>query len=284
MTTSAAQALTGEPAAPATASASTPEPAASGDKWFTGIQNEDARTWAEAKGWKDPYSAVESGYHLEKLMGFEKAGRTLVVPGEDATPEQRAEFNSKLGVPSNADDYKLSEIPGSDPEFSKVASDWFHKNGVSSKAAQEIVKNYNEYSAQAEKAKAEQRNIKSEADFNGLKTEWGAAFEEKIELGRRMMNECLPKGTQEERGKMLQAIEDAIGSANLLRFAAAAGAGLGEHKMHMGQGQGSLTPAQAKQRINELKTNQEWVKSYIGGDAAKAKEMQSLHEMAYHGE
>ena len=292
--TNATAALTAEPSQQATqsdagaaalsqaAAAATPQPAANGE-WYSGIQNETTRTWAQAKGWKDPLAAVESAYNLEKLIGFDKAGRTLVIPGEDATPEQRAAFNSKLGVPENAEGYKLPVPEGMDDGFSKVAAKWFHENGVPAKAAEGVVKAYNEYSAAQQAEQARAFSVQSNQEFDEVKAEWGAAYNERIELARRGLVQFLPAANAEERAKMMNAIEGVMGTKNFLRFGYQIGAGLGEHKLHDGSGSGLLTPAQASQKINELKSNKEWAAAYLAGDKAKAQELSALFDMVNAG-
>lgn len=297
---SAASALSGAPAAPAGAPASaapagdggapatppagsTPPagtPAAgAGDAWYTGIQSPEVRTWAEAKGFKDPLAVAESAYNLEKLIGFDKAGKTLVIPDENSSPETRQAFLTKMGVPEKADGYKLPVPEGQSDAFAKEAANWFHEQGIPAKAAEGLTQKFNEYAAAQQTQQMQAFAQKSEQEFTGLKSEWGAAFDQNLELGKRAAMQFIP-GTAEERTATLQALEQSLGTGKLLKLMANIGQGLGEHKMHGDGGGGAMTPAQANQRIAELKSNKDWSSAYLSGDKSKAKELQDLIAMA----
>lgn len=254
--------------------------APSGD-WYSGIQDEGVRNWVQAKGFKDPVSAAESAYNLEKMIGFDRAGRTVVVPDENSTPEQIKAFNTRMGVPETADGYTLPVPEGQDAAFSKQAAQWMHEAGISAKAGEALATKWNEHIAGIQ-AKAEQEfQAKSSADFDALRSEWGNAFNQNSELAKRAAAQFIP-GSADERGKVIDGLERVMGTANLMKMFAAIGSGLGEHSLHQGDG-GMMTPAQANQRIAELKSNSEWTNAYLGGDQAKARELQQLIAMANPG-
>lgn len=294
MTISAAAVLSGAaPAAPAAAAGGDPNaaPPAGGapaatpanDPWYAKHPDESIRNWAANKGWQDPMAALESGYNLEKLIGFEKAGRTVVMPKDDATPEERAAFFQKLGAPQKADGYKLPETLAQDPlakKFQEVA----HKNGMLPKQFEETL-NWYQGEAQAMQAQQQtQRAAQSEQDMTALKGEWGQAYDKQIELAKRAAGEFLPAKTPQERQDMLAAIENAVGTGAMLRFFARVGEGLGEHAVHSsGEAGGfdAMTPAQARSRIDALKSDREWADAYLKGDAGKRAEMERLIKFAY---
>ena len=300
-TNSAASALTGAPAAPAAASApaagdagapttpsapaggSAPAAAPAGDAWYSGIQNQDVRVWAEAKGFKDPLAAAESAYNLEKLIGFDRAGKTVVMPDENSPPEVRQAFLSKLGVPETVEGYKLPVPEGMPDTFAKAAASWMHEAGIPAKAGEQLAAKWNEFQTAQMTEQQQALAVKSEQEFNGLKTEWGAAFDQNLELGKRAALQFIP-GDPAQRAATLQALEQAMGTGQLLKFMANVGKGLGEHKMLGGeQTGGMLTPAQAQQRIAELKSNKDWSAAYLAGDKSKNKELQDLISMANPG-
>lgn len=271
-------------AAAATAAASGGSPAPTGgtggapapsSDWFSGIQDEGVRNWVQAKGFKDATQAAESAYNLEKLIGFDRAGRTIVVPDDKATAEQLAEYRSKIGVPETPDGYGIKPPDGESDAFAKQASQWMHEAGIPAKAGEALANKWGEYvkSVQAEADAA--FHAKSDADFSALKTEWGQAFDQNMELAKRAASQFIP-GSPEERAKAIDSIERAIGTGALLKMMSSIGQGLGEHKVHADGTGGFMTPAQASQRINELKSNADWTKAYLSGDQAKAKELQDL--------
>lgn len=255
---------------------------ASNDAWYSKLENADVRTWAEAKGFKDPLAAAESAYNLEKLMGFDKAGRTIVLPDENSTPEQIAAFRAKLGVPETADGYKLPVPQGVPEDFAKEASGWFHEAGVPPKAAEAIAAKWNAKMEAAQAAANQAFETQSNAEFAAWRAEQGAAADQNQELAKRAAAQFMPAKDAAERAEMMSKIERAIGTGNFMKMMTNIGSGLGEHKVHMG-GEGGLTPtpAQAQQRIAELKSNKEWTSAYLGGDKTKQAEMEQLQKLAY---
>lgn len=248
-------------------------------EWYSGIQDEGVRNWVQAKGFKDGMSAAESAYNLEKMIGFDRAGRTVVVPDADSTPEQIAAFNAKIGVPDSADGYSLPVPEGQDGAFAKQAAQWMHEAGVPAKAGEAIAAKWNEYVAAQQAAVDQQFEAKSAADFESLKSEWGAAYNQNSELAKRAAAQFIP-GSPEDRARILDGLERVMGTGALMKMFASIGGGLGEARMVGGDTSGVMTPAQANQRIAELKSNAEWTKAYLGGDQSKARELQQLIAMA----
>lgn len=253
------------------------------------MQNAEARTWAEAKGFKDPLAAVESAYNLEKLLGFDRAGRTVVMPGENATPEELKAFHAKIGVPDSPEGYGLKAPEGADGEFLTEASKWMHQAGVPAGAAQKLAEQWNGYVAQQQQQAEQQFAQMGQSEFQAWQAEQGAALAQNLELSRRATAQFLPEklnvgGQEIDRGEALNRIERAIGTGNMMRLFAGIGAGLSEHKVLQGDGGGVMTPAQAAQRMNELKSNREWSAAYLSGDKSKQAEMAQLIQLAFPGQ
>jgi hypothetical protein len=127
-----------------------PAPAANG-AWYDGFENAEVKTWTAAKGFKDPAAVAESAYNLEKLIGFDKAGRTLVVPKDDATPDEMRAFHAKLGVPETPDGYKLPLPETADPKLAATLQGWMHKAGVTPRAAETLTKEFVAFSAEQQR-------------------------------------------------------------------------------------------------------------------------------------
>ncbi|MBU7436512.1 hypothetical protein [Paraburkholderia fungorum] len=269
-------------ASPSAAPAPSPAPAGGGE-WYSGIADESTRTWVAAKGWKDPGALAESAYNLEKLIGHEKAGRTVVIPGDDAKPEEIAAYRAKIGVPESAADYKLPVPEGTPPEFANEASKWFHEAGIPPKQAQALTARWNEFSAATQKAQDQAFVTKADQDFTKVVGDWGQEADANLEAGRRAAREFVPAATPDERAGLMQKIERAVGTETMLKMFAAIGKGLGEHRAVGGEGGGfgAMTQAAAQQKIAELKSDKAWTASYIAGDKAKSAEFQRLFEIAY---
>lgn len=251
--------------------------------WTSAIPSADVKTWVEAKGFKDAGAVAESAYNLEKLIGFDRAGRTVVVPDDKATPEQVQEFRNKLGVPETPDGYKLPVPEGADAQFSKTAAEWMHEIGIPPKQAEALAKKWNEHGVSIVKAQQEAMERQAATDLSALRAEWGAAYDQRTEFARRAAAQFIP-GDTNARGEILTKIETAIGTSAMLKLFSSIGSGIGEHKMVQNAESGvigALTPAQARQRIESLKTDKAWTSAYLTGDRSKVAEMAQLHQWAY---
>lgn len=294
--TTAADALAGAPApapapaapapspAPAPGPAPAPSPAPAPAEWHSSLPDGDVKTWVTAKGWKDPQGLAESAYNLEKLIGFEKAGRTLVIPKDDATPEEVKAYHAKLGVPDSPEGYKLPVPEGADPEFAKAASTWMHEAGIPPKQAEKLATKWNEYATeQGTKAAAAQVTAMNE-EFGKVTAEWGKDADQNLEFAKRAAAEYIPATNPQERQAKLKAMESAMGTKAFLHMWAEVGKNMGEHATHDaggGSGSGGMTAAAAQQRIAALKSDTSWAARYVNGGAAEKAEMDKLHKIAY---
>jgi len=274
--------------APAPGAAPAPAPAANADSWFTGIADESARTWVQAKGFKDPAALAESAYNLEKLIGHDRAGRTLVLPKDDATPEEIKAFHQKLGVPDTPEGYKLPVPDGADPAFSQQAAQWMHKAGIPPKQAEALAQQWNEFAVATEAQAREEQTRVAAREFGELTTEWGPQADAKIELAKRAAAQFIPAANAEERQAMLTKLEGAIGTKAMMTLFANIGAGLGEARVVDGSNGGGgngfgMSQQQAAAKIESLKQDKAWTAAYIGGDPAKKAEFAQLFAVAYPG-
>jgi hypothetical protein len=262
--------------------------------WYDGIADEPLRRWAQAKGWKDPLAAVESNYNLERMVGAERAGRMVALPGENATPEELRAFHSRIGVPESAEGYRIPLPEGAPSDFARTAAQWLHEAGVPAQSATLLAQRWNDHLAQSQAAAAQQRVAaeqaragQSQAQVGELKAEWGNAFDANTDFARRAALHFLPAADEAERTALMNTVEKALGSGPFLRFMSRIGRGLSEHLL-VGSGDaggyGTYAPAEARARIAHLRADRAWTASYIAGDAAKAAEMNRLHRMAFPGE
>ncbi|HEX4329455.1 MAG TPA: hypothetical protein VH105_21890 [Burkholderiales bacterium] len=284
----AAEAARAAPVAQASQSAGA-APAPAGDSasdagWHAGIADENLRRWAQAKGWKDPLAAVESNYNLERLIGLDRAGRTVVLPREDATPEELSAFRQRLGVPENAAGYALPLPEGAPPEFAREAAQWMHEAGVPAKAASTLAQRWNAYTEHTRQAAERAYQVESATHLAALKSEWGSGFEVNAEHARRAALHFLPGADADARQAQMGKLERTLGTAPFMRFMANVGRGLSEHALFSSGDSGGMaghTPASARARIAELRADKGWTASYIAGDAGKAAEMNRLHRVAF---
>lgn len=242
--------------------------------WYSSIQDEGLRGFAELKGWKDPGAAIDSYRNLEKLRGVPENELIRIPKAEDA--ESWQQVYSRLGRPESPDLYELPIPEGDDGAFAKTAAEWMHKAGLTKGQAQQIAEMNNQFLAEqvqafeAEKASSQAREIEE------LRSEWGMAYDQNTEIARRGAQQF---GIEPE---MLEKIEDAIGTKALLTMFHNIGSKVGEHKMVQGQGDGfKLSPAAAQERIAQLKGDKEWAGKYLAGGANEKAEFERLMRMAY---
>lgn len=120
---------------------------------------------------------------VKAAIGLEgKMGGMVGVPKEDASPEEKAEFYAKLGVPKTPNDYKLGEDARvkADPDQVKAFREFAHKHGFTQKQVEALWKESNETTAklftQTEEARKQERVQSFQSMVSSLKAEWGKDF------------------------------------------------------------------------------------------------------------
>lgn len=232
----------------------------------------------QTKGWKSPADVVGSYANLEKLLGAEKAGRAVVPPKADGTPEEWAAFYNKMGRPEKADGYNIQAPEGGNDEFAKSASTWFHEAGLTPKQAEVITAKWNEHINGTMTQQQEAFAQTAEVDVQELKKAWGNEFEAKSELARRALRES---GLSKEEG---QAIERALGVKKAAEVFAFLGDQFREAPMKGGEGQRStfgITSQDAMQAIQDRRADPAWTARYLSGNADAKAEFDRLHQIAY---
>jgi hypothetical protein len=265
---------------------SAPVPTGEDAPWYAALPDEQLRRWAQAKGWKDPLAAVESNYNLERMIGAERAGRMVAVPGENASPEELRNFRARIGVPDSAEGYALAVPEGAPADFARTAAGWMHEAGIPARSAGVLAQRWNEHLANAQAQDRARMRAQSENELAQLRSEWGGSFEANADRARRAALHFLPARDAEARTALMGKLEQSLGTATFLRFMAKAGLGLAEHRL-ISSGDAGLSghysPGDARARIAQLRADRAWTASYIAGDAGKAAEMNRLHRMAFPG-
>jgi hypothetical protein len=279
------------PAPPAAPAAPASAPAASNSEWYGTFSNAEVRDWTKAKGFPNAEQVAESAYNLEKLIGHEKAGRTLVVPKDDASPEEVKAFHSKLGVPDSPDGYTLPLPADADPALVKTMQGWMHEAGVPPKSAAKLTEAFVKFSTEQQVQQDKAQLASSDKAFAEVTARWGKDADANIELGKRFAAQLLPaevaldNGEKIGRADFLAKLFKSTGATGaVMELFAKAGAGLGEHKMHSngGGGMGGVdSPAAAQARIKALQSDKAWSAAYLNGDKDKKAEFGALFKVAY---
>lgn len=256
--------------APAAPPAAAPPPAPPAIAWLPGA-DEETVGFVQNKAWQGP-SDVLTGYrNIEKMLGADRAGRTVVLPAED-TPEAWGQVYDKLGRPANPDGYGIKAPEGADPAFSKAAAAKFHELGLSTKQAAALTKFHEEFGGAMTAAQQAQETAALEAEHATLKKDWGSEHDARREVARRA---AVHLGLDE---KAIDAMEKSSGYALTLKALAKVGDLLSEHGAEGISTPGSFgtTPEGAKARKGQLMADKEWGKRAMNPASAEWAELQKL--------
>jgi hypothetical protein len=267
------------PAAPPVAAPPAAPPAAPAS-WLDKLTPED-RTYAESKGWKSdtPPDALFTSYkNLEKVWGADKAGRALLLPKDDSDTAALDAIYDKLGRPADPSGYEIALPEGADAAFADKAKGWFHKAGLSAAQAKAVTEAYQA----AEMDQATELEKRDVTDKAALETEWGADYTQKVETAKRGIAAA---GLSQEE---VRSLELAVGPARATKMLEFFGRNYTEGKPLEGAsppaGFGSLNPAQAAAKINELYGDANFMSRYNNADpkvrALAQGEMETLSKLA----
>lgn len=251
-------------------------PPAGGGAWFDSIPDADLKGWVQNKGFKDITTAVESHRNLEKLIGHDRAGRTVVLPAKWDDANEVGQFYDKLGRPKGPDGYKLPD--GADKEFGAWAQKTFHEAGLTDRQAALVMEKWGGLVQGKTEATAAAKAAAVAADKEALGKEWGAAHDAKIQTAREAAKAF---GFDEAT---ITKLEDAMGFAGVMKFMAGLGEKVGEARAINGDGavpNGPMTPAAALAQINDLRKDPEFVRKFTSGDFEAKQKMDMLHKYAY---
>lgn len=242
--------------------------------WLDSITDNDLRGYVENKGWKDPRELADGYRNLEKLLGGEK----LPLPKGDDDAEGWNRVYDKLGRPQAPDAYKIPTLGDGQEQFVKDVQGKFHELGLTEKQGNALAEWYHGIQKGMVDQTLAGSAQQAEADLASLKTEWGGAYDENIEFGRRAAREY---GLDEAK---LSKMEQALGTGEMLKLMARIGRSQGEAAFNKGDGGSNsfgMTPAQAQARIGELKADRAWTQKYVAGDADARAEFARLHQLAF---
>jgi hypothetical protein len=234
-----------------TATTTTGMPTAPG--WWDTVKDGEVKGWLQNKNYPDAESALKAHWGLERLMGAEKAGRTVLLPKDENDSEGWKALVSKLGVPQKSDDYKLPMPEGVDDGFAKTASGWFHEAGVPPKMAKYVAEKWNSWVAEQVKVGEESDKAESQKQMGALEKEWGGEFTAKRELAQRGYRDFAKQFGLDDKAALERA-ESVLGAANLTKFFAGLGSLNAETPFAGSDGKGgfSMTPADAQKEVSEI--------------------------------
>jgi hypothetical protein len=234
----------------------------------------------------DVPSLAKSYVHAQSLVGADK----VVMPKDNASPEEWNNFWNKVGRPGKPEDYGLGR-PENFPEgsFDKDMHDHmlkvFHESGMTSKQAKTLYGKYMEYVGSRMQQAQTQQQQESAATMERLKSEYGADFNVRVAAAQ--------KAIQKFGSPELVSYLEKSGMGNnpeLIKLFSNVGLSMSESSADVGgnNGFGGITPMQAQAELSQLRQDKEFIqlltnKSGVGHREA-SKKWQQLHASAFPAE
>jgi hypothetical protein len=275
-TTTAAQSTTQSVPAPVPASSANAP-------WYEQPDYTETAAWAKSRGYKFDAEnlvgeALRGHHNAEKLIGLDRAGRTLVVPKEDSPKEEWDAYYNKLGRPSQPTEYKLPTELKDDP-VAKAFAEAAHEKGFNQKQFESTLDFVSKQAAAIEAQQAQESEVKAIQAIESLRGEWGGEFELRAEASRRAVREL---GLQAEEAL---SIEKALGVDRAAKVFFEIGKKLLDPTTEglTGGGQSSfgMSKTEAQGRIGALMKDPEFGKKLASGDSSAKMEWDKLNAAAY---
>lgn len=218
-----------------------------GNSWLTALPD-DLKEDATLKNFKDIKSLAAAHVALKKHLGADK----IPLPGKNATEEDWRALFTKLGVPEKVEDYKV--------EFKKEAvitddftSDFrkkMHEAGILPSQAQKLADWVSDMNITNTQKFTQERQAQQKAEIEGLRKEWGQAFDTQVARANKVLAEHADEAT------VKYLVSSGLGNdVRLIKLLASAGQALYKEDKALegsGNGTGKLTPAQARAEANKI--------------------------------
>lgn len=203
--------------------------------------------------------------NVQKLIGTEKIER----PKEDWTPDQFADFYTKLGRPAEAKDYDLEGIERPeglpwDDGFQESMIGVMHKAGLSNIQVKEILSGYIEsVGGQFTEMTGESQRTRESA-VQDLRNEWGKSFDAQVDLAKRAFRAGAGENFEDIAG-LAMADGGKLGDhPGVIKAFAALGGKMNEHGLVGGvSSSATLSPQQAGGEKNKLMADPDFLKAYL---------------------
>ncbi len=193
--------------------------------------------------------AFESHANLESLLGHEK----VPIPKGLDDKEGWSRFSKALGIPDKAENYGLpdAELPESMKDLTMDKhrfAEIVHAHKLTPDQAKGLWKAYQDVNAEAYQNTMQKVQERIDTTVNQLKSEWGDAYDSKVEVGQMVLNKF--SDDQEMNDFLTQALtSDPRG----VKFLAKVGDQFAENKIGDFQYQRfTLAPEQAQEEIDGL--------------------------------
>lgn len=243
-----------------------PEEGQQEEQQATGLTNADgslAENWMNHESLDETIRGHESLKTVTDLPNAFKqlvtANQTLgkdkvVLPGPNATDEERGAFWDAVGRPKTAGDYKvevadeLKEI--FTPERMAKAQEIAHKLGATKEQFEAYMNHEIETATQMLSGQQDAQQAQWDADEKEIRERLGAAREERVHVANRLIAEIC-KG-DEGKERQLALLKKFSHDPDFIEFASDCGAKLVAHKALVAELKQD-TPAEGKKKMDELR-------------------------------
>lgn len=229
------------------------------------------------KLFNDVSALAKSFISAQSMIGADK----IVIPGKNATDEDWKGVFTKLGLPETADKYdlKFQEGVSIDKDFTEAFKKEAYAAGILPQQAQKLADWFGKTNIAAEAKTAEELKTQRTQQIEGLKTEWGAAFDQNLQKAQQVVSELGDKDLIDFLNK--SGLGDDVRMVKL--FSA-----IGQKFLTEGKSVGArstnepvMTPADARKEHTNIMANMDhpyWKKDHPGHKAA-VQEVSRLFKM-----
>lgn len=223
---------------------------------FKGSLPEEYRADPAADKFKNTGELFKSYKELEKLVGLEK----IPLPKKDKDgnydPEGMRQVALRLGMPKDPAGYQFEKkvkIPdGLKADETAIGNlkGLYHKLGLLPHQAEGVTQFMMDTLGRAQTEQGKKGTVDRQTAENGLRAEWGAKFDQNINLARKAMKAFTDEADQSY-------IDQGIGNdPKLIKIFAKIGESMSEDQIDKGTMlDETLTPAQAAAEISDIRNN-----------------------------
>ena len=158
-------------------------------EWLSGVEGIDEELLADPsiKAIQDIPSLLKSYVHGQRMIGKDK----VVIPTEKSSEAEWNDFYAKLGKPTELDKFTLEK--GDDSPLEDEYIDSFRKAAFEANIlpgqAQKLLQALNQYESDSNARFIEQGKAQLAEATEGLKSEWGEAFQHNVQLSQKAARE-----------------------------------------------------------------------------------------------
>lgn len=277
---------TGNPP-PAEGTGNPPPAGGNNQPWFSSLPEGPVRDLMTTKAYDTPAKLADAYYNLNRLHAG--SDQVIALPGEKATPEERAAFFNKVnGVPADVKGYDSIKVDPAikvDEKFFNTAKGWFHETGVRVDQAEKLIEKWNGYIGEAVKQSESEKLAANQTAIAQIKAKYEAqgkgAYDQFLLNGQKAVQAF---GLPED---LLNRLDAAHGVPATMELLAAIGAKIGgEGRFIAGEGGGSVnTPEAARVEIASLSADKAFQDSLLDAKhplhAANTTKWRELQVKAY---